>query len=167
MKCFRKIYILPILLLIFLWFFCFDRSIFLEGCEDCLFRKEIIQYRIFSIPIHEKVLDHHSAIELMAIDLGYPCPHRDYQKTHLQRYWGGCICMYPCISGTFLFTGPSRYNDDIARRLKALSIVKPDLGKDFKQKVIFEHNIEYLNSILNEANNLIIDPLENTTGESN
>lgn len=128
-----------------LWFVGVDRSWFIEGCEDCLFHRDIVQYRIFGIPIHERSDERNSLIQLVARDLGAPCAHRGFYRLHKHRWWGLCYLGWPKIDGTFALgsTEESWYNEDVADKLKAVALVNPTLGEEFRRRVLYRHDWNY------------------------
>ena len=144
----RKIlmFVIACVSLIGLWFLGVDKSVFLEECSDCLYQKDIIQYRIFTIPVHQKEIEHHSFLELTALALEAPCPHRNLQRWHRHRRWGLCFCAYPCINGIQgLDTDlESWYTEDLITKLKSKLAEDPTLGKEFRQRVLYDHDNRYL-----------------------
>ena len=139
--------IVIIILLIGLWFLGVDRSWFVEGCEDCNFSRDIIQYRIFSIPIYEIIVrEYYPVYTRVARDLGAPCPHKNHFRWHKHRWWGLCYCARPCINGTFyLSADDSWYNDELVAKVKAKAIADPEFGAGFRQRVLYNHDWDYWN----------------------
>jgi len=128
-----------------IWFVAIDWSYFEEGCGNCLYHKSVYQYRVLGIPIHEKTTEYHSVIELVAQDLGVPCQHRGYYRTHRQRWWGLCYCRRPCIMGTTHIASDQEfwYTAEIKKTAKAMISENPAVGEEYRQRVVIEHDWEY------------------------
>ncbi len=130
--------------LLALWFLCVDRSWFVEQCLDCGYLRSVVQYRVFAIPVDERSQEYDSALQRIAHDLGVPCPHRRYPRTHWQRLWGLCYCAQPCITGTAGLTGGEWYDDEVAALVKAMASADPTLANEFRRRALYERDREYL-----------------------
>jgi hypothetical protein len=127
------------------WFLALDKSHFTEGCDDCYYQKDIIQYRIFSVPFHETTTEQHAPVELVARDLGKPCPHHSFYSLHKRRLWGLCFCARPCISGIFSMSSDKKpwYQEEIRMKVQQVASVYPKSGEEFLERVIYEHDWNY------------------------
>src|SRR5687767_2337353 len=85
--------------LIVAWFCVVDLSWFVESCPDCGSDWDSIQYRILRIPISEDRRPNTMMLELVCADLGVPCMHPNLRRRHKHRWWGLCICAFPCHNG--------------------------------------------------------------------
>ncbi len=79
MKHSKKIAAL-IVLLPFVWFAAVDRSWFVEDCPDCEFGRDIVQYRILTIPVREEIDEYRPVVQRIAEDLGVPCRHQNSSR---------------------------------------------------------------------------------------
>ena len=75
-----------------LWMVAVDWSWFVEGCEDCWLSRDILQVRVYRMPIYETISEY-GALYRIANDLGVPCLHEHSRRWHKYRYWG---LIYPC-----------------------------------------------------------------------
>lgn len=133
-----------VLVVIFIWFVGVDKSWFLETCDDCGFQRDIIQYRLFTMPITENVSEDEEIIGRIARDLGAPCPHRSIQRFHKHRWWGLCFCACPCINGTFGLSGDdSWYDEAVVEKLKGLTVSNPKIGEEFRQRAIYDGEVNF------------------------
>ena len=134
-----------LLVLAALWFLGVDRSWFVEECRDCGFGRDIGQYRVFGLAVHERVRSHHTLVERLSVDLGVPCEHPHLNRWHRQRWWGLCICAWPKIKGTVRIIGDlSWYNETVSGRAKAIARADPGAGQRFRERVLLQHDMEYL-----------------------
>lgn len=140
------------LMLIFLvlWFVGVDKSWFVEDCSDCLYGREILQYRVFTMSIYETVYEYPTSFQLIANDLGKPCPHNNYSRYHKYRWWGLTSFAYPRLPGTTRLGNAAWYTEDIALKVRKMSAENPKLKDEFFQKVILakKKNTEYTHDFL-------------------
>ena len=126
-----------------LWFLGVDRSWYVERCEDCGSEVDILQYRVFSVPISETRIKDTCIKEMIADDLGVPCPHKSIHRWHKERWWGLCFCAMPCHQGMLrMGMGP----DEQARvraQAKQLAARDPELAEQFRRRVLIEHDQQY------------------------
>ena len=107
------------------WFLGVDRSWFVENCPSCGFGRDILQYRVFGAPIHERVQEDTTLLQRVAQDLGAACAHPKLERWHKYRWWGLCICACPRISGTHRMGGDmSWYNDTVAAKVRQLGLLE-------------------------------------------
>lgn len=126
------------------WFLGVDRSWFVEDCPSCGFSRDILQFRIFSIPVHERVWEHTTLIQRVAQDLDTACAHPKFERWHKCRWWGLCICAYPRISGIYRIGGDmSWYDGAAAGRAKKLAEANPSLRDEFAKRVLQERDMGY------------------------
>lgn len=151
------------------WFLGVDASSFHEECPDCGYDKQVLQIRLFTLPLYSVPDEQQSLVQRVAADLGAPCLHPRYRRLHLQRRWGLCICACPCINGTFRVCGtPTHpYTEQVRARLKAASRDNPSLGKEFLEKVVRRHDWEYWHRFCDQmwaGLPLNVDPEETEAG---
>lgn len=138
-----SIIVLPLIIIV--WFSTVDKSFFMEGCNDCIYSNAIIAYRVFGISVYEQSDLRHSPIEMIAKYLEVPCPHHNYYKDHIKRYWGLLICKNPCYNGTLRLSGGDEYwlTEQFAEKVKKIRILHPDLAQEFYARVIVNYDREY------------------------
>ena len=140
------ILLLVVILSVVLWFLGIDRSWFVEGCDDCNFTRDVVQYRILGIPIHEIVREYHPVYARVASDLGAPCLHQHHFRWHKHRWWGLCYCAWPCINGIFyLGADDSWYSAELIEKVKAKGVIYLKLAEEFRQRVLYNHDWDYWN----------------------
>lgn len=145
-----------LLLLTGLWFVVVDWSWFVHDCPDCGYESDVMQYRIFTIPVHESIRESHSVIQRLATDLGVPCQHRNAQRWHKHRLWGLYFCKSPCINGIFrLSYGESWYDQSHSRKVARLAANDPAVAYEFSRRVLDQHDFTYAKEVLEKAG---IDP---------
>ena len=148
--------VLCLLLLTGLWFIAVDWSWFVHDCPDCGHESDVMQYRVFTIPVHESIAESHSLIQRLATDLGVPCQHRNAQRWHKHRLWGLCFCKSPCINGTYRMNdGESWYDRSHSTKVARLAAAEPAVAVEFSRRVLVEHDFTYAQEILEKAG---IDP---------
>jgi hypothetical protein len=136
--------------LILLWFLAVDESWFVVTCKDCFYDRDVIQYRIFTFPIHSKVREHNSTITFVAEELGLPCSHENLERWLKYRWWGFLFC-YPRHSGISGFAGlEDSYKKQIKAKLKVLLDIDPNLPGTFQQRVLIEHDLDYWKELANK-----------------
>lgn len=137
-------YFLGILGVIVVWFVAIDKSYFVETCNDCFWRKNIVKYRLFHIPLSQRITERDSLISKVAYELEVPCQHLHIQHFYKQRWWGLVFCYCPCESGIDgLFSDEQQAFEGIHSKIKSLVEDDPNLPDEFKQRVLVEHDIEY------------------------
>ena len=136
---------LSVVILIVLWFIAIDKSWFIEGCENCLYHRDVIKYRFFTIPIYEHSSETHTPVEIIAQALGSPCPHKNWYVRHKYRWWGLVFCVCPCESGTtgFNYDIESWYHASLREKLREASERNPTLGEEFRQRVVYKNDWDY------------------------
>src|SRR2546426_12696089 len=87
------------------WFLGVDRSWFVETCPTCGYGRDVLQFRVLTIPLHERTQDYVTLLQRVAADVGAGCSHPGLKRYHKHRYWGPCICARPCINGTDRIVG--------------------------------------------------------------
>ena len=138
------------------WFLGVDCSWFVETCPDCMFQRDIIQYRVFTIPIYQKSKDYDSDLEKVAADLGVECKHPNLVRWHKHRYWGLVYCACPCINGTDRMSGDEfEWYDDKARSIvKEMARTHPSLREEFATRILKNHDWKYWRSFLDQVKTL-------------
>lgn len=126
------------------WFLFVDWSWFVESCPDCGSDWSRTYFRVFGMPISEKTYPNTMMLELVSADLGVSCTHPNLTRWHKHRWWGLCVCAYPCRNGIIGFAGDAaEYDDAMATRVKTLAEEDPKLGQEFRQRVLVEHDYDY------------------------
>lgn len=83
-------------------------------------------------------------LELVCADLGVPCTHPNKTRWHKHRWWGLCICAYPCHNGIIGLAGDANdYDEAMSARVKSLAKENPKLAEEFHQRVLIQHDYEY------------------------
>ena len=135
-----------------IWFVAVDWSWFVFECHDCGCFKDVLQYRVFEIPVHETVLEHQSVTQRVGIDLGVPCPHGRKEYWHKHRRRGLCICADPCINGLYrLAADDGWYTDGVSTKIAALALKEPHFKSEYSKRVLQEHQYEFVKTILEKA----------------
>ncbi|MCH9654552.1 MAG: hypothetical protein K0U86_07275 [Planctomycetes bacterium] len=148
----KFIAIASLLLIAVIWFGVVDRSWFVYECPDCGYVKDVVQYRVFEIPVHETVYEHPSVTQRVGIDLGAPCQHGRIDFWHKHRVWGLCICADPCINGIYRLGGDdSWYTDDVSSKIAALSQNDPLVKAEYSKRVLREHRYKFVKTVLEKA----------------
>jgi hypothetical protein len=138
-----------------LWFLGVDRSWFVENCPACGLSRDIEQYRIFTISIHEKSSDHVSLLQRVAKDMGAECKHPGLIRWHMHRFWGLCICAAPCINGTFgIVFDTSWYDETAAARLKDWVREVPSVRDEFIERALQKKDPEFLRDFFDHVRKL-------------
>lgn len=116
-----------------------------------MYRRSVVQYRVLGLPIYETAEEDHSLLDLIARDLGAPCPHPRYGRLHQYRWWGLCYLTLPIgeaietsVSGPRKWT----YDEQKKRKVRKMAEDDPALGKEFRQRVIFDNDWEYLHEFI-------------------
>lgn len=127
------------------WFLCVDLSVFVEFCPTCVYGRDVLQYRVCTIPVHERTWDHVTLLQRVAEDLGVECRHPELMRWHKYRIWGLCIRTAPCIDGiNRLSDGDiSWYDDDTRARLREMVRANPSLRDEFTERALKNHDGEY------------------------
>lgn len=119
------------------WFVCVDWSWFVEGCPNCGFGRDVVQYRVCGIVVREETKEFQTIAEFVARDLGTPCSHIPMNRWHKHRWWGLCYCQSPCINGIDRLTqDESWYDAAVQSRVQALAATDPAVRDEFKQRII-------------------------------
>lgn len=141
---------LPVLAL--LWFTAVDWSWFVDRCPDCAYDRDVAQYRVFSLPVHETVYEYPSLAQRISIDLGIGCSHPRIEHWHKHRWWGLCICRSPCFNGLYRLSGDdSWYNEVVSSKLSALAHRDPSIRTEFAVRVFQSHDFAYIWTVLDRA----------------
>lgn len=152
MKRKKFITISSLVLIAALWFGAVDWSWFVFECHDCGCFKDVLQYRVFEIPVHETILEYPSVTQRVGIDLGAPCQHRRSEYWHKHRRWGLCICADPCINGVYrLTTEDAWYSDEVSAKIAALSQSDPQVKTEYSERVLREHQYVFVKTILEKV----------------
>jgi hypothetical protein len=125
------------------WMLGVDESEFFEKCPDCGHYEEEFQLRLLTMPVRSTRWADQGTIERLARDLGSPCSHPQLGRWHKHRNWGLLICACPCENGiTHLILG-SWYTERFAMKARALSCSNPELGAEFKRRVLVGGDLGY------------------------
>ena len=134
-----------------LWFVGAQRLRFVDVCGDCHYYARYDEYRLFGAVLWRHTLCQEQALTaLIAEDLGAPCEHRDFSTDLIRRYWGFFICMrYDCYDR---MTGEPRYihTEHFRAVVESLARERPELPTEFRQRVIYDDDMEYYGRFLKE-----------------
>lgn len=148
----KFIAIASLLLIAAIWFGAVDWSWFVYECPDCGYVKDVTQYRVFEIPVHETVYKYPTVTQRVGIDLGVSCQHVRIDSWHKHRHWGLCVCADPCINGMYLLTSDdSWYTDDVSSKIVALSQNDPLVKAEYSKRVLREHQYQFVKTVLEKA----------------
>ncbi len=135
-----------------IWFLGIDWSWFVHDCPDCGHGKDIAQYRIFSMPIHETTHHYSTVIEHVAGDLGVPCSHANATSWQKHRWWGLLYCKAPCINGLYrLKSDDSWYDREASEKVAALANRNDSIRREFVQNVFEKHDFKFVRTVLTRA----------------
>ena len=135
-----------------LWFVAVDWSWFIHDCPDCGYSKDVAQYRVFTIAVHETTHDRPTITQYVARDLGVPCQHTNSTSWHKHRWWGLLVCKSPCINGVYALTGDdSWYDDEVSAKVTALAAADSAITDDFVQAVFENHDFSFVQTVLDRA----------------
>ena len=144
----------PVFILAF-WFLGLDSSWFVETCPDCGFGRDIMQYRVFTIPIYQQTKDYNTVLQKVAADIGAECKHPKLERWHKHRYWGLVICACPCINGTDRLVGGDEWYDDKAKSIvKEMVRTNPPLRDEFAERVLKNHDWKYFRAFCEQVRTL-------------
>jgi hypothetical protein len=126
------------------WFLGVDASMFVENSPNCGCGWDIVQLRVFTIPIQQRITKYKSLLQKVAADLGVPCVYAGAERWHKCRRSGLCIPAYPRISGIYrLAGGTSWYHDAAVLEVKAMAEADPSLRIEFAERVLKRHDMDY------------------------
>ncbi len=133
------------------WFLAVDFSWFEENCPACLESRTVLQYRVCVCTVREETQVLPSDIQRASVDLGVPCSHPAVERWHKHRWWGLVVCRCPCINGTFGLVGdPNWYDRNLAAKVKSLRASRPEISKEFRQRVLINHDHEFWRALVAE-----------------
>jgi hypothetical protein len=133
------------------WFLGIDWSWFEEDCPDCGYGRTIAQYRVFSYPVREQVVEHPTVLQRVASDLGVACDHANSRRWHKHRWWGLCYCSAPCNNGIDrLRDDDSWYNAAAVARLHEAMRSDADFTNRFREQVLIKHDRHAWRSIVEQ-----------------
>lgn len=137
---------------VMIWMAAIDLSFFHEGCGHCNSHWHRGELRLLHQPFWSwKGRDHFPTLKLIAEDLGAPCPH-DYQRTHLLRFWGLWWPGSPFINGTCCLATKDWYDNATRQRVRELAVGDPDLGNEFRQRGVLDHDRDFLREFFAKVN---------------
>jgi hypothetical protein len=139
-----------------LWFLGVDRSWFVENCHACGYGMSILQYRVFTIPVHERTIHEHvTLLQKVAKDLGAECAHPKLMRWHKYRWWGLCICASPRLSGTDFLSGDNSWYDDVAAaKVREMARANPSLRDEFAERVLRNRDKEFWKALAEQVRTL-------------
>ena len=134
------------------WFTAVDWSWFVDECPDCGYDRDVFQDRIFGHPVSERFAERVTLTQLVSIDLGVECTHPHMQRWHKHRWWGLCVCKSPCLNGSYtLLWDYSWYDANVSSKIAALAERDPTLKTRYVERVLRDHDYDYMRSVLKEA----------------
>jgi hypothetical protein len=149
------------------WFLGVDSFWFNERCGNCHYERDAVQYRVFGAVIYERSQDHHAIMELVARDLGAVCLHQDIDLNRIKmyRFRGLCIHDGPIIHRTWrLSGGESWYTEELAAKVRILARDNPELGEEFRNRVVYGHDWNYWGRFIRELRDDKIEQVVLTAG---
>ena len=156
------IVLLSLILVLAFWFLTVDFSWFVETCPECGFGRDIVQYRVLTMPVYQRTKDYDSLLSKIASDIGAECTHPQIERWHKQRYWGLLICACPCINGITRLTGGDASYDKKARSLVRDRVKNnPSLQAEIAERVLKNRDWVYWDAFLSRNE---ISPKEEAAG---
>lgn len=138
---------------VLMWLGSVDLLAFFERCDYCGSARVFVQVRLFThvVLVHE-LRSYETLESRMAADLGTTCPHR-FSSWPKRRYLGALIPIDLAYEGQgdwelTDWTCYEWYEEYGRDRLKELAIKDPELPQTFRQRVLFEHDYEYLRALV-------------------
>jgi hypothetical protein len=125
-----------------IWFLAVDWSWFLVDCPDCHYHRDVVQYRVFCIPVHtQRVEEHSTRVQLVLRDLGMPCNHANLERWHKHRRWGLVLCACPCINGISRLVGDAdSYTGEMSAKVRQAGQENPQLAAELSDLAIRKHD---------------------------
>ncbi len=128
------------------WFLGVDLVVFTEDCNRCRYGRMVIQARVLSIPIYEKIDEDHTEIERIARDLGVACSHRDidFERFYMYRFRG--LCIPDRSNGSCIWrlsSGESWYTEELATKVRAIGLDNPEIGEEFRNRMLYRKDWDY------------------------
>jgi len=134
------------------WFLAVDRSWFIETCPICGYSSDIMQIRVFGIPVHQQRQDYPSLVQKVVADLGVKCTHPKMTRYHKHRYWGLWFCACPCINGVDRINFDiSWYDETASSKVKEMAAANPLLCKEFTERVIVNRDRKYWSAFIDQV----------------
>jgi hypothetical protein len=131
-----------------LWFLGVDEFYFCDVCGDCHHVLHIRQLRAFGIPVwHAIDSETQTPIGQAAQDLVCPCPHREIDRVPIERRWGLLIPQF-LHRGTLVVQFHPEDYARISQKVRALGARDPNVGREFQDRVIFRHDMDYWHRFL-------------------
>jgi hypothetical protein len=116
-----------------IWFLAVDWSWFIVRCPDCGYGQDVLQHRVFCIPVHTQVVEQPTRVQFVLKDLGCPCDHSNSDRWHKHRFWGLVLCACPCINGiTWLADDTDSYTEEMAANVRRVGEENPSLPPNFR-----------------------------------
>lgn len=137
-------------LLIVCWFATISWTWTRTKCDDCGYSVDSTAYRIIGIPLLAGEIQHATDVQLLAADLGAPCPHINQSERFLQRWWGLAICKCPCTNGISGVAREGWYAENLARAARRRGSADPRIAQEFYDRVIVGHDRRYLMRVRSE-----------------
>lgn len=135
-----------------LWFGAVDWSWFVEDCPDCGCCSDVVQYRVFSMPVHETFHEYPTTARLVSRGLGVECKHSNKARWHKHRWWGLCVCSDSCINGIYdVQRDSSWYTPEVQSKLKVLARNDPAVQTEFVQRVLIDHDLSFITTVFDRA----------------
>ena len=148
----KKHIAISIVVMLAVWFLGVDLSWFVHDCPDCGYGKDVVQYRIFTIPVRESTRESPTITQYVAADLGVPCAHQHSTSWHKHKWWGLLVCKSPCINGIYRLTGDdSWYDRQASAKVVALAAMDSSIKDDFVRTVLVNHDYRFVRTVLERA----------------
>lgn len=139
-----RLLILVITVMCVCWFLFIDWVWLIEGCEDCGYQRFVLQYRVYGVPVSQRVIEYRTSLQEVAEDLGVPCAHLASYRYLKQRWWGLAVPRNQGIAGTVrIAVDESPYNSEQREIVRAMARDNPGVAREFYQKVMVERDRTY------------------------
>lgn len=138
-----------------LWFLVVDKSAFVDECLDCGELRDVVQIRVFRIPVRENVIDRLSTKARVAKCLGVICHHENHQRWQKTRYWGLVFCGCPCWNGTLSLEERWTPANEAAfcEAIRQIRLETPTLPDEFRTHVLHDHDEAYWKKLIEQIRN--------------
>jgi hypothetical protein len=133
-----------------LWFLCVNRCVGVQECGNCGYRADYVDYRVCGITVARRTYTQGTPfLARIAEDLGAPCEHPAWRDILLRRYWGLVLCFKWDHAGMQM-VGDSkyRYTKRFQEAVRQLAKDRPGLAEEFRDRVIYAHDREFWEEVL-------------------
>ena len=123
-------------------------------------RRQVFEYRVAGLLVHEIVREDKTLVERIARDLGIENLDAECERGLWQRYWDLYICAAPCNCGTTSMGGPNGddYQLSVQPGLLTLAQQEPQIVAEFQKRVIENRDMEYFHEFVTRCEELSSNP---------